>query len=319
MNHKSHPEAGLDPSVVSATVGVPNSLGPAELLIHYGTEEQKEQYLPRLADGRRVPCFGADRTVRGLRRHLDPDYGIVCEGRVERRQRCWASASPSTSAYITLAPVATLIGVAFRMYDPDGLLGDTRDIGISLALVRATPGAGVGRRHFPLNSPFQNGPIRNKDVFIPLSPTDRRRGLRPAGLAHADGMPVDRALDHLPSTASGGFDGRGGGRRLRASASSSACRSGRFEGVGEALARIGGNAYAYAARCPRRPRGGGPRREPAVPSTIAKYHCTEMGRKVSLDIMDPRRQGHHPRPAQLRRALVPGRADRDHGRGRGTS
>ena len=151
--------------------------------MHYGTQEQKDYYLPRLADGREVPCFGLTGPFAGSDATSIPDYGIVCKGE-------WNGANvlgvklTFDKRYITLAPVATLIGLAFRMYDPDGLIGDTRDIGITLALVpRDTDGVDIGRRHFPLNSPFQNGPIHGKEVFIPLQPADRRRGLRRQGLA----------------------------------------------------------------------------------------------------------------------------------------
>ena len=137
MNHKVIQKLASISSVVSSTVGVPNSLGPAELLMHYGTDEQKRHYLPRLADGREVPCFALTGPFAGSDATSIPDYGIVAMGE-------WGGAQvlgirlTLNKRYITLAPVATLIGVAFRMYDPDGLLGDTRDIGISLALVPPT-------------------------------------------------------------------------------------------------------------------------------------------------------------------------------------
>lgn len=168
-HHKVIQKLASVSSVVSSTVGVPNSLGPGELLNHYGTQEQKDYYLPRLAAGVEVPCFGLTGPFAGSDATSIPDYGIVCKGE-------WNGANvlgvrlTFDKRYITLAPVATLVGLAFRMYDPDGLIGDTRDIGITLALLpRETPGVEIGRRHFPLNSPFQNGPIHGKDVFIPLS------------------------------------------------------------------------------------------------------------------------------------------------------
>ena len=134
MNHKVIQKLASVSAVVSSTVGVPNSLGPAELLMHYGTDEQKRDYLPRLADGREVPCFALTGPFAGSDATSIPDYGIVCMGE-------WNGAKvlgiklTLNKRYITLAPVATLIGVAFRMYDPDRLLGDTRNICISLALV----------------------------------------------------------------------------------------------------------------------------------------------------------------------------------------
>jgi len=154
--------------VAASTVAVPNSLGPGELLLHYGTEEQKNHYLPRLARGEEIPCFGLTGPTAGSDATSIPDYGIVCKGEYEGKEvlgiRC-----NFDKRYITLAPVATLIGIAFRMYDPDGLLGEQEDLGICLALIpRETRGMQIGRRHMPLNLPFQNGPIQGKDVFVPL-------------------------------------------------------------------------------------------------------------------------------------------------------
>ncbi len=287
MNHKVIQKLASISSVVSSTVGVPNSLGPAELLMHYGTEDQKQQYLPRLADGREVPCFALTGPFAGSDATSIPDYGIVCEGE-------WNGAKvlgirlTLNKRYITLAPVATLIGVAFRMYDPDGLLGDTRDIGISLALVpRDTPGLEIGRRHFPLNSPFQNGPIHGKDVFVPLSQLIGGEDYAGQGWRMLmECLSIGRSIT-LPSTASGGSKmgavAVGSYARIRKQFGLSV---GRFEGVEEALARIGGNAYACSALSEATAAAVARGENPAVPSTIAKYHCTEMGRKVSLDCMD---------------------------------
>ncbi len=287
MNHKVIQKLSSLSAVVSSTVGVPNSLGPAELLMHYGTEEQKQQYLPRLADGREVPCFALTGPFAGSDATSIPDYGIVCMGE-------WNGINvlgirlTLNKRYITLAPVATLIGVAFRMYDPDALLGDKRDIGISLALVPAdTAGLEIGRRHFPLNSPFQNGPIHGKDVFVPLSQLI-------GGEDHAgkgwqmlmECLSIGRSIT-LPSTASGGSKmgavAVGSYARMRKQFGLSI---GRFEGVEEALARLAGNAYACSALSEATAAAVQRGENPAVPSTIAKYHCTEMGRRASIDAMD---------------------------------
>jgi len=167
-------------TVLGSTVGVPNSLGPGELLVHYGTQAQKNHYLPRLAAGEEVPCFGLTGPFAGSDATSIPDYGIVCKGEW-KGETVLGVRLTFDKRYITLAPVATLIGLAFRMYDPDRLIGHTRDIGITLALVpRETPGIEIGRRHFPLNTPFQNGPIRGQDVFIPL--TQLIGGVEKAGL-----------------------------------------------------------------------------------------------------------------------------------------
>lgn len=286
-HHKVIQKLSSVSSVVSSTVGVPNSLGPGELLNHYGTKEQKEYYLPRLAVGEEVPCFGLTGPFAGSDATSIPDYGIVCKGE-------WNGANvlgvrlTFDKRYITLAPVATLIGLAFRMYDPDGLIGETRDIGITLALLpRETPGVEIGRRHFPLNSTFQNGPIRGTDVFIPLS--QLIGGAEMAGKGWNmlnECLAVGRSIT-LPSTASGGAKAgavvTGAYARIRKQFGLSV---GRFEGVEEALARIGGKAYAASALAQATAAAVDRGDVPSVPSAIAKYHCTTMGREVISDVMD---------------------------------
>lgn len=286
-NHKVIQKLASVSSVVSSTVGVPNSLGPAELLMHYGTQEQKDHYLPRLADGREVPCFALTGPWAGSDATSIPDFGIVCMGD-------WNGANvvgvklTFDKRYITLAPVASLIGMAFRMYDPDGILGDKRDIGISLALLpRETPGIDIGRRHFPLNSPFQNGPLSGREVFIPLSQLIGGEAYAGKGWQMlVECLSIGRSIT-LPSTASGGA-------KLAAVATGSYARIrkqfglsiGRFEGVQEALARIAGNAYTISALSEASAAAVARGELPAVPSTISKYHCTEMGRQVAQDAMD---------------------------------
>ncbi|MBC7989078.1 MAG: acyl-CoA dehydrogenase, partial [Luteimonas sp.] len=274
-------------TVVSSTVGVPNSLGPGELLVHYGTQEQKDYYLPRLADGREVPCFGLTGPFAGSDATSIPDYGIVCQGE-------WNGASvvgiklTFDKRYITLAPVATIIGLAFRMYDPDGLIGDKKDIGITLALLpRETEGVEVGRRHFPLNSPFQNGPVRGHEVFIPLSQLIGGEDYAGKGWQMLnEQLSVGRSIT-LPSTASGGAKSgavvSGAYARIRKQFGLSI---GRFEGVEEALARIAGKAFAISALSQATAAAVDRGEKPAVPSAIAKYHCTTMGREVVSDAMD---------------------------------
>jgi len=286
-HHKVIQKLASMSSVVSSTVGVPNSLGPGELLNHYGTKEQKDHYLPRLAIGQEVPCFGLTGPFAGSDATSIPDYGIVCKGE-------WNGANvlgvrlTFDKRYITLAPVATLVGLAFRMYDPDGLIGDTQDIGITLALLpRETPGVEIGRRHFPLNSPFQNGPIHGKDVFIPLS--QLIGGAEMAGKGWNmlnECLAVGRSIT-LPSTASGGAKAgavvTGAYARIRKQFGLSV---GRFEGVEEALARIGGKAYAISALSQATAAAVDRGDVPSVPSAIAKYHCTSMSREVISDVMD---------------------------------
>jgi len=286
-HHKVIQKLSSMSNVLGSTVGVPNSLGPGELLAHYGTEEQKQYYLPRLAVGEEIPCFGLTGPFAGSDATSIPDYGIVCKGEWKGEEVIGLRLT-FDKRYITLAPVATLIGLAFRMYDPDHLIGTTRDIGITLALLpRDTPGVEIGRRHFPLNTPFQNGPIRGKDVFIPL--TQLIGGVEKAGLGWNmlnECLAVGRSIT-LPSGASGGAKSAalvaGAYARLRKQFGLSI---GRFEGVEEALSRIGGKAYAISALSEATAAAVDRGDVPSVPSAIAKYHCTTMSREVCSDFMD---------------------------------
>jgi acyl-CoA dehydrogenase len=274
-------------ATLSSTVGVPNSLGPGELLAHYGTDEQKSHYLPRLADGREIPCFGLTGPTAGSDATSIPDYGIVTMGDWNGA-RVLGVRLNFEKRYITLAPVATIIGIAFRMYDPDGMLGDKKDIGITLALVpRGTAGMDIGRRHFPLNCVFQNGPIHGKDVFVPLSQLIGGEEYAGEGWRMlVECLSIGRSIT-LPSTSSGAA-------KLAAVVTGAYARTrkqfglsiGRFEGVEEALARIAGNAYASSALSQATAAAVDRGEKPAVPSAIAKYHCTEMAREVARDAMD---------------------------------
>ncbi|MGQ0547700.1 MAG: acyl-CoA dehydrogenase, partial [Betaproteobacteria bacterium] len=155
-------------SAAAITVMVPNSLGPGELLLHYGTEEQKDYYLPRLAKGQEIPCFALTNPEAGSDAASIPDYGVVCKGSFQGKEVLGMRVTWD-KRYITLGPVATLLGLAFRLYDPEHLLGEKEDLGITCALVPThTPGVNIGRRHLPLNAVFQNGPNSGKDVFMPL-------------------------------------------------------------------------------------------------------------------------------------------------------
>ena len=274
-------------TVASSTVAVPNSLGPGELLLHYGTEEQKNHFLPRLARGEDIPCFGLTGPTAGSDATSIPDYGIVCKSKYKGKEVLGMRLN-FDKRYITLAPVATLIGVAFRLYDPDGLLGETEDLGISLALVpHDTKGMDVGRRHLPLALPFQNGPVRGKDVFVPLDALIG--GVDMAGQGWrmlVECLSVGRAIS-LPSTSTGG-------NKMAALATGAYARIrkqfnmpiGRFEGIEAALARIAGNAYATSALSRMTATAVDLGEKPAVPSAIAKYHTTEMAREVIRDAMD---------------------------------
>src|SRR5690554_5354617 len=155
--------------ILSTTIGVHNSLGPGELLQLYGTEEQKEYYLPRLAKGLEIPCFALTSPEAGSDAGGIPDYGIVCRGEWQGRSGVLGMRLTWEKRYITLGPIATLLGLAFRLYDPQRLLGGEQDLGITLALIPTdTPGVHIGRRHLPLDSAFMNGPNWGRDVFVPM-------------------------------------------------------------------------------------------------------------------------------------------------------
>ena len=274
-------------ATLSSLVAVPNSLGPAELLLRYGSEEQKNHYLPRLADGREVPCFALTGPYAGSDATSIPDYGIVCRQTVDGRETLGIRLT-FDKRYITLAPVATLVGLAFRMYDPEHLLGDKEDLGITLALIpRETQGLEIGRRHLPLNIPFQNGPLRGKDVFVPIDtliggPHMAGHGWRML----VECLSVGRGIS-LPSNATGfvrlAVAATGAYARIRKQFGLAVAR---FEGVEEALARIGGFAYATAALSRASAAAVDRGEKPAVASAIAKCHATDLGRIVVQDAMD---------------------------------
>ncbi|MEY2113630.1 acyl-CoA dehydrogenase [Rhodanobacter sp. FW106-PBR-R2A-1-13] len=274
-------------ATVSSTVAVPNSLGPAELLLHYGSEEQKNHYLPRLAVGEEIPCFALTGPYAGSDATSIPDVGIVCRQVVDGVETLGIKLT-FDKRYITLAPIATVVGLAFRMFDPEHLLGDKEDLGITLALLpRSTPGLEIGRRHFPLNIPFQNGPVRGNDVFAPLSvliggPQMAGHGWRML----VECLSVGRAIS-LPSNATGGMRASalatGAYARMRKQFGLAVAR---FEGVEEALARIGGLTYATAALSRATAAAVDRGEKPAVPSAIAKYHATEWARQMAKDTMD---------------------------------
>ncbi len=274
-------------ATASSTVAVPNSLGPAELLNHYGTEEQKNYYLPRLARGEEVPCFALTGPRAGSDAGSIPDTGIVCRGMYQGREVVGLKLN-FNKRYITLAPVATVIGLAFRMFDPDRLLGDKADIGITCALIpRNTPGVSIGRRHFPLNVPFQNGPVHGKDVFVPLDfiiggPAMAGSGWRML----VEQLSVGRCIS-LPSNTTGGAKAgvwaTGAYARIRTQFNMPV---GRFEGVETVIARMVGLTYTMdAARSVTAGAIDGGEK-PSVPSAMLKYHVTEMGRQVANDAMD---------------------------------
>jgi acyl-CoA dehydrogenase len=273
--------------LLAATTAVPNSLGPAELLNHYGTEEQKDHYLPRLARGEEVPCFALTGPRAGSDAASLPDTGIVCKGQWQGKEIIGLKLN-FNKRYITLAPVATVVGLAFRMFDPDKLLGEKTDHGITCALIpRNTAGIVIGRRHFPLNVPFQNGPVAGKDVFVPLDFIIG--GVKMAGQGWrmlVEQLSVGRCIS-LPSNTTGGSKAgvfaSGAYTRIRRQFNMPV---GKFEGVEAVLARMVG--YTYTMDAARSVTAGAidGGEKPSVPSAMLKYHVTEMGRTVANDAMD---------------------------------
>jgi acyl-CoA dehydrogenase len=274
-------------ATVASTVGVPNSLGPAELLLHYGTEEQKQRWLPGLASGAEVPCFALTSPRVGSDATAIVDTGVVGRGSFEGKEIVGIRLNWE-KRYITLAPIATVLGLAFKLYDPDHLIGDRDEYGITAALIpTGLPGIEIGRRHFPINIPFQNGPTRGRDVFIPLDYIIG--GPKMAGLGWrmlVQQLAVGRSIV-LPSNALGG-----GVASVYAAGAYARIRRqfglpiGKFHGVGEALARMAGTVYTMLAAsrvtCTALNNG----EKPAVASAILKYHNTEMARTVANDAMD---------------------------------
>lgn len=274
-------------ATVSSTVGVPNSLGPAELLLHYGTDEQKDRYLPGLASGDEIPCFALTSPQAGSDAAALIDSGVICKGEWQGEEIIGIRLNWD-KRYITLAPVATVLGLAFKLYDPDHLIGDIDDYGITAALVPTdTPGVVTGRRHYPLTIPFQNGPTSGKDVFVPLDYIIGGQEMAGKGWKMlVELLSVGRAIT-LPSSAAGGGQAAawstGAYAELRKQFNLPIAK---FEGVGEALSRIAGHTYIMNAAISITSGAIDQGEKPAVPSAILKYHCTEMGRKVANDAMD---------------------------------
>ncbi len=274
-------------STVAVTVMVPNSLGPGELLLHYGTDEQKKHFLPRLAKGIDIPCFALTNPNAGSDAAAIPDFGIVCKGEYQGKTTLGLRLTWE-KRYITLGPVATVLGLAFRAYDPEHLLGDKEDLGITCALIPTNhPGVNIGNRHMPLSAVFQNGPNWGKDVFIPI---DWIIGGKPqvgnGWRMLMESLAAGRGIS-LPSSSTGmaklAVRATGGYARVRTQFKTAI---GKFEGVEEALARMGGNLYMMDATRMLTALAVDLGEKPAVPSAIAKLHLTERARQVVNDAMD---------------------------------
>lgn len=275
-------------SVTAATtVSVPNSLGPAELLLKYGTEAQKNYYLPRLARGLDIPCFALTGPNAGSDAASIPDTGMVCYQELNG-QKVLGVRLNWDKRYITLCPVATVIGLAFRLFDPDNLLGKGEDVGISCALIPAeTPGVKKGRRHFPLNTAFLNGPTQGKDVFVSMDCLIGGADMAGHGWRMLmECLSAGRAIS-LPSSAVGGIQAAalasGAYARVRKQFNTPI---GKFEGIEEPLARIAGNTYMTDAALTMTVAAIDHGAKPSVAGAILKYHTTERARLVGQDAMD---------------------------------
>ncbi len=271
----------------AVSVMVPNSLGPAELLLHYGTDAQKDHYLPRLAVGKEIPCFALTGPSAGSDAGAMPDFGIVCKGQHEGKEVLGMRVTWE-KRYITLGPVATLLGLAFKAYDPDHLLGEEEDLGITCALIPTdTAGVNIGRRHFPLNQSFMNGPNSGDDVFIPMDWVIGGQPMVGQGWRMLmESLSVGRGIS-LPSNgvASGKATSRFVGAYARVRKQFN-MPIGKFEGIEEALGRIAGLTYTMDAgrrlTCSALDQG----EKPSVVSAILKYYNTEGMRTVLNDGMD---------------------------------
>jgi acyl-CoA dehydrogenase len=274
-------------NALAVTVMVPNSLGPAELLLHYGTDEQKNYYLPRLAKGQEIPCFALTSPEAGSDAASIPDFGVVCKG-IWQGKEVLGMRLTWDKRYITLGPVATLLGLAFRLYDPEHLLGGHEDLGITCALIpTATQGVNIGRRHLPLNGAFQNGPNWGKDVFVPLDWIIGGREYAGRGwMMLMNSLAAGRSIS-LPASSAGGAKAlarvTGAYARVR---SQFRTPIGKLEGVEEALGRIAANAYMMEATRVMTAGAVDQGEKPSVISAIAKYHMTESARACVNDAMD---------------------------------
>ena len=274
-------------SAPAVTVMVPNSLGPAELLLHYGTPEQKQHYLPRLAKGLEIPAFALTSPWAGSDAASIPDSGVICRGLFEGREVLGMRVS-FDKRYITLAPVCTVFGLAFRLYDPEHLLGEVEDLGITCALVPHNhPGVHIGRRHLPLNAVWMNGPIKGAHVFMPLAFIIGGPEMAgPCGRMMMECLAAGRSIS-LPGSNTGMLKmtarSVGAYARVRYQFKTAV---GKFEGVEEALTRIGANAWLCDAARVMTAGAIDLGEKPSVVSAIVKYHVTERARQSVNDGMD---------------------------------
>ena len=269
------------------TVMVPNSLGPGELLEKYGTHEQKEKYLRRLAKGQEVPCFALTAPYAGSDAASMRDVGVVGYGTYQGKKTLGVRLSWD-KRYITLAPVATLLGLAFHLHDPENLLGKGENVGITLALVPAKhKGVMIGRRHYPARSAFMNGPTSGKDVFVPID--FLIGGTEYAGQGWRmlmECLSTGRAIS-LPAIGSISIK-----QGLRVTSAYARIRRqfgiyvGMMEGVAEPIARMVKSAYSFEAARSLTAAMVDDGQRPSVLSAVLKYQSTETMRARINDAMD---------------------------------
>lgn len=280
-------KVGSRSTVAGVTIMVPNSLGPAELLLQYGTEKQKDHYLPRLAKGDEIPCFALTSPEAGSDAGAIPDQGIICKQSYQGKETLGIRLN-FEKHYITLAPVATLVGLAFKLYDPDHLYGEQDELGITLALIPADhPGMDIGERHKPMSLPFMNGPVRGKDVFIPLDMIIGGEAYIGQGWRMLmECLSIGRSIS-LPSMATAmtlsAYRTVGAYARIRQQFNTPI---GYFEGVEAVLAEIAGFSYINESARLMTADLVSKGLKPAVVSAIAKYHMTELARKAINHAMD---------------------------------
>jgi acyl-CoA dehydrogenase len=271
----------------AVTVLVPNSLGPAELLLHYGTEEQKNYYLPRLAIGKEIPCFALTSAKAGSDATAITDNGVVCQGYYQGKETIGIRLN-FNKRYITLAPIASIIGVAFKLFDPNNLIGTKPNIGITVALVPSgLSGIEIGKRHLPMGLAFLNGPVHGTDVFIPMQfVIGGHKMLGQGWRMLMECLSIGRGIS-LPAVGAAQAQ-----LSYRMTGAYSVLREQfnlplwRFEGVEAALARIAGLTYLMEATRRFTVTAVDVGLKPALASSIAKYHMTEFARIIVNDAMD---------------------------------
>lgn len=280
-------KVGTRSASAAVSIMVPNSLGPAELLLQYGTPEQKDHYLPRLASGQDIPCFALTSPEAGSDAGAIPDYGIVCYGMHEGREVLGMRITWD-KRYITLAPVATVLGLAFKLYDPDHLLGDTESLGITLCLIPTDhPGVIIGRRHIPLDLAFMNGPTQGNDVFVPMDwviggipQVGKGWKMLMACLAAGRGISLPALSTAI---AQGSLFSTSYYASIRKQFKVSIAK---FEGIEEGLAKIAAKTYQVQAMRLLVTSALDQHMKPAVVTAIAKYHMTELAREICTAAMD---------------------------------